>query len=401
MSVVSALKARRALGSGGEGYLIYAIDSSLEGPDIQEIPIIRYYRRFVENFSQIAKPLMQLMRKDVPFVWTSECEEIFHELRRRLTTAPMLALPSGSGGFLVHTDASLQGLDQGVRVLLVLIEPALYTRTRELQAVDLKTQKLARLAQNGNNFGFHLKNDGLLCLFGRVVVPDDFTLREEILSQAHRSRFSVHPGSMKMYKVIRTRNCDAIWVVVDRLSKSAHFFPYNWDFTFDRMTRLYVQEVVRLHGIPLTYHPETDGQSERTIRTLEDMLQDTFMDFGPAWHDHLTLVEFAYNNSYHSSIGMSPFEALYGRRYRTPLFWDEVGERQYMADESNILHPTEVQLDQDFSYVERPLRILDRKDKVLRNKLIPLVMVQWQRRGTEEATWELESRMRVEHPELF
>ncbi|XP_073137189.1 uncharacterized protein [Henckelia pumila] len=147
------------------------------------------------------------------------------------------------------------------------------------------------------------------------------------------------------------------------------------------------------------------------------------MDFGPAWNDNLALVELAYNNSYHSSIGMAPFEALYGRRCCTPLFSDEVGERQveglemiqqmtdavemirkrikYVADESHILHPTEVPLDKDLSYVERPLRILDRKDKVLRNKSIPLVMVQWQRRGTKEATWELESRMRAGLLELF
>ncbi|XP_073137267.1 uncharacterized protein [Henckelia pumila] len=75
--------------------------------------------------------------------------------------------------------------------------------------------------------------------------------------------------------------------------------------------------------------------------------------------------------------------------------------RQYVAVESHILHPNEVQLDRDLSYVERPLRILDKKEKVLRNKRIPLVMVQWQCRGTEEATWELESQMQVEHPELF
>ncbi|XP_073153117.1 uncharacterized protein [Henckelia pumila] len=75
--------------------------------------------------------------------------------------------------------------------------------------------------------------------------------------------------------------------------------------------------------------------------------------------------------------------------------------RQYVADDLHIFHPTEVQLDQDQSYVEKPLRILDRKDKVLRKKRIPLVMVQWQHRGTEEETWELESRMRVENPELF
>ncbi|XP_073154123.1 uncharacterized protein [Henckelia pumila] len=75
--------------------------------------------------------------------------------------------------------------------------------------------------------------------------------------------------------------------------------------------------------------------------------------------------------------------------------------RQYVADESHVLHPTEVQLDPDLSYVEKPLRILNRKDKVLRNKRIYLVMIQWHRRGTEEATWELEIRMRFEHPELF
>ncbi|XP_073133453.1 uncharacterized protein [Henckelia pumila] len=273
-----------------------------------------YYRRFVEIFSQIAKPLTQLTRKDVPFVWTSKCEESFHKLRRRLTTAPVLALPSGSGGFLVHTDDSLQGFgsqlrewqrsvvpwvslfdtrreQQGVRISSVLAEPALYTRIRESQAVDLKTQKLARLAQDGNTYGFHMHNNGMLCLSGRVVIPDDSTLREEIMSQDHLSRFSVHPGNMKMYKDLRTRNCDAIWVIADRLSKSVHFLPYNRDFTFDRMTRLYVQEVVRLHGIPLSIVSDKDP-------------------------------------SYHRSIDMAPLEALYGRRCHMALFLDKVGERQ-------------------------------------------------------------------------
>ncbi|XP_073153447.1 uncharacterized protein [Henckelia pumila] len=140
---------------------------------------------------------------------------------------------------------------QGVCVSSVLAEPALYTRIRESQAIDLKTHKLARLAQEGNTSGFHLQGDGLLCLSGHVVVPDDSTLREEILSQAHCSRFSVHTGSMKM-------NCDAIWVVVDRFLKSAHFLPYNRDFTFDRMARLYVQEVVLFHGIPLSIVRDRD-----------------------------------------------------------------------------------------------------------------------------------------------
>ncbi|CAA7038905.1 unnamed protein product [Microthlaspi erraticum] len=75
------------------------------------------------------------------------------------------------------------------------------------------------------------------------------------------------------------------------------------------------------------YHPQTDGQSERTIQTLEDLLRMCVLDWGGHWADHLSLVEFAYNNSFQASIGMAPFEALYGRPCRTPLCWTQVGER--------------------------------------------------------------------------
>ena len=75
-----------------------------------------------------------------------------------------------------------------------------------------------------------------------------------------------------------------------------------------------------------TFHPQMDGQAERTIQTLEDMLRACVIDFKGSWDDHLPLIEFAYNNSYHSSIQMAPYEALYGRRYRSPVGWFEVGE---------------------------------------------------------------------------
>ncbi|GJZ39914.1 putative reverse transcriptase domain-containing protein [Tanacetum coccineum] len=81
------------------------------------------------------------------------------------------------------------------------------------------------------------------------------------------------------------------------------------------------------------YHPETDGQSERTIQTLEDMLRACVMDFGGSWDTHLPLVEFSYNNSYHKSIKCSPFEALYGRKCRSPVIWNEVGESQLIGPE--------------------------------------------------------------------
>ena len=86
-------------------------------------------------------------------------------------------------------------------------------------------------------------------------------------------------------------------------------------------------------NLSTTYHPQTDGQSERTIQTLEDMLRSCALDFEGNWEEHLPLVEFAYNNSYHSSIGMAPYEALYGRKCRSPICWTEVGERQILGPE--------------------------------------------------------------------
>ena len=81
------------------------------------------------------------------------------------------------------------------------------------------------------------------------------------------------------------------------------------------------------------YHPQTDGQSERTIQTIEDMLRVCALDFKGNWDDHLPLVEFSYNNSYHASIGMPPYEALYGRKCRSPMCWEEVGEQKILGPE--------------------------------------------------------------------
>src|SRR5262249_31684739 len=126
---------------------------------------------------------------------------------------------------------------------------------------------------------------------------------------------------------------DAIWVIVDRLTKTAHFLPIRNTESLERLAELYVREIVRLHGVPCSivsdrdprftsrfwssfqramdtelclssaYHPQTDGQSERTIQLLEDMLRACVLDFGGSWDRHLPLIEFAYNNSYQSTIG--------------------------------------------------------------------------------------------------
>ncbi|XP_073294622.1 uncharacterized protein [Primulina huaijiensis] len=194
------------------------------------------------------------------------------------------------------------------------------------------------------------------------------------------------------------------------------------------MARLYIQDIVRLHGVPVNivsdrdprftsrfwrsfqsalgtslslstaYHLETDGLSERTIRTLEDMLR-AILRFGlksklsPRFIGPFELLESVGDLSYR--LALPPCLSSIHDVFHVSLL------KRYVADESHIFHPSEVQLDSDLSYMERPIQILDRKDKVLRNKIIPLVLVPWQRRGTEEATWELESRMGSKHPKLF
>ena len=157
------------------------------------------------------------------------------------------------------------------------------------------------------------------------------------------------------------QNHDAIWVIVDRLTKSAHFIAYNMTYPVEKMSRLYLQYIVRLHGVPVSivsdrdsrfmsefwrslqkamgtslslssaFHPQTDGQTERVNQVMEDMLRACVIDFESTWETHMPLIEFAYNNSFYSSIGMPPFEALYGRPCRSPLCWAEVRENQLLG----------------------------------------------------------------------
>ncbi|GJR01588.1 putative reverse transcriptase domain-containing protein [Tanacetum coccineum] len=132
---------------------------------------------------------------------------------------------------------------------------------------------------------------------------------------------------------------DTIWVVVDRLTKSAHFLPMRETGPMDKLARLSFQKAMGTRlDMSTAYHPETDGQSERTIQTLEDMLRACVIDFGNGWERHLPLIEFSYNNSYHASIKAAPFEVLYGRKCRSPVYWAEVGDAQLTGPE--LIHET-------------------------------------------------------------
>jgi hypothetical protein len=251
-------------------------------------------------------------------------------------------------------------------------------------------------------------------------VPNIPEIKQTILREAHTTPYTIHPGSTKMYRDVKSTfwwgnmkkeiaqyvdECDTckrvkaehqrpsgllqplsipqwkwdeihmdfitglpkakkkeelIWVIIDRLTKSAHFIPLAPGCSREKLAELYIQRIVALHGTPskivsdrgsmftskfweklqealgtklefsTAYHPQTSGQVERVNQIIEDMLRACVLDFGDSWSTHLPLAEFAYNNSYQASIGMSPFEALYGRRCRTPICWVETGEKKLL-----------------------------------------------------------------------
>ena len=165
------------------------------------------------------------------------------------------------------------------------------------------------------------------------------------------------------------RKNDSIWVVVDRLMKSAHFLPVRTDYSLDKLAKLYIKKIVWLHGIPVSiildrdlrftsrlwgklqealgtrlsfsmaFHPQTDGQLERVIQVLEDMLRSCVIDYEDSWDKHIPLVDFVYNNSFQSSIGMAPYEALYGRKCKTPMCWTKLSEKKVIGP--NLIQETE------------------------------------------------------------
>ncbi|GJY11701.1 putative reverse transcriptase domain-containing protein [Tanacetum coccineum] len=134
---------------------------------------------------------------------------------------------------------------------------------------------------------------------------------------------------------------DTIWVIVDRLTKSAHFLPMRENVPMDKLARLSFYNAMGTQlDMSTAYHPQTDGQSERTIQTLEYMIRACMIDFRNGWEGHLPLIEFSYNNSYHASIKAASFETLYGRKCRSPLCWAEVEDAQ-LTDPELIYETTE------------------------------------------------------------
>ncbi|GJX52947.1 putative reverse transcriptase domain-containing protein [Tanacetum coccineum] len=245
-----------------------------------------------------------------------------------------------------------------VRALILTVHPKLPSQILEAQNEALKEGNVKNENLRGMDKSFEIRPNGTRCIKNQSWLPLFGGLRDLIMHESHKSKYSIHPGSDKMYHDLKklywwpnmkaiiaeyritmdfvtklpktSTGHDAIWVIVDRLTKSAHFIPIRATDSMETLTRLYIKEIVSRHGVPIsiisdrdshftsrfwqslqnalgtqldmstTYHPETDGQSERTIQTLEDMLRACVIDFGKGWDKHLPLVEFSYNNSYHA-----------------------------------------------------------------------------------------------------
>nr|GEZ29592.1 putative reverse transcriptase domain-containing protein [Tanacetum cinerariifolium] len=326
----------------------------------QFLGLAGYYQRFIEGFSKIAKPMTKLTQKKVKFEWGDKQEAAFQLLKQKLCSAPILALPKGSEDFIVYCNASNKRLGavlmQREKAIsyasrqLKIHEKNYKTHDLELRATEARKPKNIKKEDVGGMLVENSKDpekvrteklephtDGTRCLNGRSWLPCYGNLRTDNITMDFVTKL---PMSSQSY--------NTIWLIVDQLTKSTIFTPVRETDPMDKLARLYLKAVVTRHGIHVSiiydhdprflsifwrslqnalgtnldmstaYHPQIDRQSERTIQTLKDMLRACAIDFGKGWVNHLPLVEFSYNNNYHASLKAAPFEALYGRKCRSP-----------------------------------------------------------------------------------
>nr|ABA97250.1 retrotransposon protein, putative, Ty3-gypsy subclass [Oryza sativa Japonica Group] len=613
-----------------------------------------YYRRFIENFSRIARPMTQLLKKDEKFKWTAECDKSFEELKKKLVSAPVLILPDQMKDFQVYCDASRHGLGcvlmQEGRVVAyasrqlrphkgnypthdlelaavvhalkiwrhylignrcevytdhkslkyIFTQPDLNLRQRrwlelikdydmsihyhpgkanvvadalsrksyctalciegmceelrqefehlnmgivehgfvaalearptlvdQVRAAQVNDSEIAELKKNmrvGKARDFHEDEHGTIWLGERLCVPDDKELKDLILTEAHQTQYSIHPGSTKMYQDLKEKfwwvsmrreiaefvalcdvcqrvkaehqrpagllqplqipewkweeigmdfitglprtssGHDSIWVVVDRLTKVAHFIPVHTTYTGKRLAELYLSRIMCLHGVPkkivsdrgsqftskfwqklqkelgtrlnfsTAYHPQTDevlAEAEEKVRTIRERLriaqsrQKSYADdrrreltFEAGDYVYLRVTPLRGVHRFQTKGKLAPrfvgpYKILERRgevAYQLELPSNMIGIHDvfHVSQLKKCLRVPEEQADsehidiqEDLTYVEKPVRILDTSERRTRNKVTRFCRVQWSHHSEEEATWEREDELKAAHPHLF
>ncbi|GJY69481.1 retrovirus-related pol polyprotein from transposon TNT 1-94 [Tanacetum coccineum] len=450
-----------------------------------------YYRHFITNLSKIAKPLTSLTQKNKKYEWGVEQEEVFQNLKNNLCDAPILSLPDGVEDFVVYCDASNQGLGC---VLMQRGKSVIYTDHKILQHIF--DQKELNMRQRRWIELFSDYNCEIRYHPGKANVVADseaFKQENELAERLHGL-----DQQMETKKDESLYFMDCIWVplvggvrtiIIDEAHKTSKCLtcskvkaehqrpsgllqqPEIPEWKWDKITMDFIKKLPRSRwtvyitllatvqkalgtrlDMSTAYHPQTNGQSEHTIQTLEDMLRAYVIDFGGNWDVHLTLAEFSYNNSYHSSIRCAPFEALYGRKCRSPVLWEEIGEssligpelvqettnkvvlikeklkaardrqksyannrrkplefevgdcmllKKCLADASLHVPLDEIKIDKTLRFVEEPIEIIDHEVRSLKRSKISLVKVCWDSKGGPEFTWKREDHMKFKYPQLF
>ncbi|KAA0047116.1 reverse transcriptase [Cucumis melo var. makuwa] len=387
------------------------------------------------------------------------------------------------------------------------VQPTLRQKIIDAQSNDPYLVEKHGLAEIGQAVEFSISSDGGLLFERRLCVPSDSAVKTKLLSEAHSSPFSMHPDSTKMYQDLKRvywwrnmkrevakfvskclvcqqvkaprqkpagllqplsvpewkwenvsmdfiiglprtlRGFTVIWVVVDILTKSAHFVLGKSTYAASKWAQLYMSEIVRLHGVPVsivsdrdagftskfwkglqtamstrldfstTFHPQTNGQTERLNQVLEDMLRACALEFPDPRFAGVFLkvapmkgvLRFERRGKL-SPRFVGPFEILerighVAYRLALPPSLSTVHDvfhvcmlRKYVLDPSHVVDYEPLEIDENLSYTEQPVEVLAREVKMLRNREIPLVKVLWRNHPVEEATWEREDDMRSPPP---
>ncbi|XP_070668228.1 uncharacterized protein [Malus domestica] len=350
-----------------------------------------YYRRFVKDFSVIALPLTRITRKDVKFEWDDNCEQSFQQLKYCLTRAPVLTLPDDSGDFEIYSDTSLNGLgyvlmqhdlrSTGVKLGLedkeeallanFQVRPILIDRVLEAQMVDEETQELIQERNQGKKKDFRIQETDGMLMQNRMYVPNNAELKKEILDETHISTYAMHPGvTIQVLVWHHLRHFMAS--LVER-----HYAGQKLVKEFWWARRLWVKllRIFNCHRGEVWYGVGKKGKlSPRYI----GLYQITERVGEVAYRLELPPELSKVHNVFHVSM-----------------------LRHYVSDPSHVIHPQPLEINSDLTYDEEPVTILDKKDKVLRNKNVHLVKVLWRNYSVKEATWETEDRMKEMYPRLF
>nr|GEW25207.1 putative reverse transcriptase domain-containing protein [Tanacetum cinerariifolium] len=284
--------------------------------------------------------MTKLTQKKVKFDWGDKEEAAFQFIKQKLCSAPIMALPERSKDFIVYCDVSIKGLE----VVLMQKEKGIAYASQQLKI-------------HGKNYTTHDLELGA----GKAYVVADTLSRKERIKPL-RVRALVMTISLDLpNKCLTCLRAKAEHQKPSGLLVRPEIPQWKWDnITMDFVTKLSRtqsgNDTIWTMGTRLdmstAYHPQTDGQSERTIQTLEDMLRACVIDFKNGWGRHLPLIESSYNNSYHASTKAASFEALYGRKCRSPVLWAELGEAQLIGLE--LIHKTTKKIVQIKQRIQAP-----------------------------------------------